>query len=213
MNKTYFHHAVVVVLLLSHVWLFVTSWTVAHQNSLSFTIFQSLFKLMSIESMMLSNRLILCHPVILLPLIFPSIRVFSNKSALCIRWPEYWSFSFSISPSNEHSGLISFRFDWFYLLAVQGTLKSLHHSSKASILRHSAFFVAKVWADYGSDHELLIEKFRLKLKKVGKTTKPFRYDLNQILYDYMLEMTSRFKRLDLASRVPKELWTEVHNLV
>ena len=170
---------------------------------------------MSIKSMMPSNHFIFCCPLLLLPSVFPSIRVFSNKSALCIRWPEYWSFSFSISPSNEYSGLISFRFDWFYLLAVQGTLKSLlqHHSSKASILRHSAFFVAKLWADYGSDHELLIEKFRLKLKKVGKTTKPFRYDLNQILYDYTLEMTSRFKRLDLASRVPKELWTEVHNLV
>ena len=170
---------------------------------------------MSIKSMMPSNHFIFCCPLLLLPSVFPSIRVFSNKSALCIRWPEYWSFSFSISPSNEYSGLISFRFDWFYLLAVQGTLKSLlqHHSSKASILRHSAFFVAKLWADYGSDHELLIEKFRLKLKKVGKTTKPFRYDLNQILYDYTLEMTSRFERLDLASRVPKELWTEVHNLV
>ena len=170
---------------------------------------------MSIKSMMPSNHFIFCCPLLLLPSVFPSIRVFSNKSALCIRWPEYWSFSFSISPSNEYSGLISFRFDWFYLLAVQGTLKSLlqHHSSKASILRHSAFFVAKLWADYGSDHELLIEKFRLKLKKVGKTTKPFRYDLNQLLYDYTLEMTSRFKRLDLASRVPKELWTEVHNLV
>ena len=118
MNKTYFHHAIVVVLLLSHVWLFVISWTAAHQDSLSFTIFQSLFKLMSIESMMLSNRLILCHPVILLPLIFPSIRVFSNESALCIRWLKYWSFSLSSSPSREYSGLISFSIDWFDLLSV-----------------------------------------------------------------------------------------------
>ena len=97
---------------------------------------------MSIESVMLSNHLILCHPLLLLPSIFPSIRVFSSQSALHIRWPKYWSFSFSISPSNEHPGLISFRMDWLDLLAVQGTLKSLlqHHSSKASILRHSAFF-------------------------------------------------------------------------
>ena len=101
--------------------------------------------LMSIESVVPSNRLILCHPLLLLPSIFPSIRVFSNESALCIRWPKYWSFSFSISPSNEHPGLISFRMGWLDLLAVQGTLKSLlqHHSSKASILWHSAFFRSK----------------------------------------------------------------------
>ena len=126
---------IVVVQLLSHVQLFVTPWTAACQNSLSFTISQSWLKLMSIESVMASNHLILCHPLLLLPLIFPSIRVFSNESALRIRWPKYWSFSFSISPSNEYSGLISFRIDWFNVLAVQGTLKSLfqHHSSKASI--------------------------------------------------------------------------------
>ena len=126
--------------LLSHVLLFATPWTVAHQPSLSFTISQSLLKLMSIESVMPSNHLILCHPLLLLPSIFPSIRVFSNESALHIRWPKYWSSS--ISPSNEYSGLISFRIDWFDLPAVQGTLKSLlqHHSSKASILWHSAFF-------------------------------------------------------------------------
>ena len=110
----------------------VTPWTAAHQASLSFTIYRSLLKL--IESVMPSNRLILCHPL-LLPSVFPSIRVFSNKSVLRIRWPTYWSFSFSISPSNEYSGLISFRIDWFDLLAVQGTLKSLlqYHNSKASI--------------------------------------------------------------------------------
>ena len=109
-----------------------TPWTAAHQASLSFTIYRSLLKL--IESVMPSNRLILCHPL-LLPSVFPSIRVFSNKSVLRIRWPTYWSFSFSISPSNEYSGLISFRIDWFDLLAVQGTLKSLlqYHNSKASI--------------------------------------------------------------------------------
>ena len=161
---------------------------------------------------MSSNHFTLCWPLLLLHSIFPSIRVFSNKSALCIRWPDYWSFSFNISPSSEYSGLISFRFDWFYLLAVQGTLKTLlqHHSSKASILRHSGFFMAQLWADCGSNHELLIEKLRLKLKKVGETTRSFRYGLNQIFCDYTLEMTSRFKGLALVGRVPKELWTEVH---
>ena len=115
--------------------LFATSWTVVHQAFLSITISTSLLKLMSIELVMPSNRLILCHPLLLPPSIFHSIRVFSNESALCIRWPECWSFSFSTSPSNEYSGLISFRIDWFDFLAVQGTLKSLlqYHSSKASI--------------------------------------------------------------------------------
>ena len=127
---------------LSHVQLFVTPWTVALQSSLFFTISQSLRKLMFIESMMPSNHLILCYPLLLLPSIFPSIRVFSNESVLCIRLSKYWSFSFSISPSNEHSGLISSRIHWFDLLAVQVTLKSLlqHHSSKASTLWRSAFF-------------------------------------------------------------------------
>ena len=113
-----------------------TPWTAAHQASLPFTIFRSLLKLMSIESVMPSNHLILCRPLLLLPPIFPSIRVFSSESALCIRWPKYWSFSFSISPSSECSGLISFRMDWLDLLAVQRTPESLlqHHSSKASIL-------------------------------------------------------------------------------
>ena len=122
--------------------LFVTPWTAAHQASLSKTNSRSLLKLMIIESVMPSNHLILCRPLLLPPLIFPSIRVFSNESALRIRWPKYWNFSFNISPSNEHPGLISFRMDWLDLLAVQGTLKSLlqHHSSKASIVRHLAFF-------------------------------------------------------------------------
>ena len=117
---------------LSRVWLSVTPWTAARQASLSITNSRSLLKLTSIESMMPSNHLIPCRPLLLLPSIFPSIRVFSNESSLCIGWPKYWSFSFSISPSNEYLGLISFRVDWFYLLAVQGTLKSLlqHHSSK-----------------------------------------------------------------------------------
>ena len=128
---------------LSRVQLFSTPSTAACQASLSFTISLSLLKLMSTESLKSSNHLILCHPLLLLPSIFPSIRVFSNESALCIRWPKYWSFSFSISPSNEYSGLISFRIDWFDLLAAQGTLKSLlqHHSLKASILWHSAIFM------------------------------------------------------------------------
>ena len=136
---------------LSHVQLFATPWTAAPQASLSITNSRSLLKLMSIESMMPSNHLILCHPF-LLPSIFPSIRVFSNESVLCIRWPKYWSFSFSISPSNEYSGLISFRIDWFDLLAVQGTLKSLlqHHSSKASILQCSAIFMAQLSQVYMS---------------------------------------------------------------
>ena len=117
----------------------------ACQASLSITNSQSLHKLMSIKSMMPSNHLILCCPLLLLPSIFPSLRVFSSESVLCIRWPKYWSFSFSISPSNEYSGLISFRIDWFYLLAIQGTLNSLlqHHSLKTSIIWLSAFFM--VW--------------------------------------------------------------------
>ena len=119
----------VVVQSLSHVRLFVTPWTAAHQASLSFTISQNLLKLMSIVTVMPSNHLILCHPLLLPPSIFLSIRVFSSESVLCIRWPKYWSFSFSISPSNEYSGQISFRMDWLDLLAVQGTLKCLlqHH--------------------------------------------------------------------------------------
>ena len=138
------------VLLLSRVRLFATPWTAAHQASLSITNSQSLSKLMSIELVMPSNYLILCRPLLLPPSIFPSIRLFSNESTLPIRWPKYWSFSFNISPSNEHSGLISFRTDWVDLLAVQGTLKSLlqHHSSKASILWRSAFFIVQLSHPY-----------------------------------------------------------------
>ena len=128
---------------LSHVWLFATPWTAAHQASLSITNSWSLLKLMSIESVMPSNHLLLCHPLLLLPSIFPHIRVFSNESVLCIRWPN-WSFSFNISPSNEHPVLISFRMDWLDFLAVQETLNSLqHHSSKASVLPCSAFFTVQ----------------------------------------------------------------------
>ena len=126
--------------LLSRVQLFATTWTAAHQASLSITNSWSLLKLTCVESVTPSNHLVLCRPFLLLPSIFPSIRVFSNESFLRIRWPKYWSFSFSVSPSNEYSGLISFRMDWLDLLAFQGTLKSLlqHHSSKASILQCSA---------------------------------------------------------------------------
>ena len=131
-------------------------WTAALQAFLSSTISQSLFKFMSIELVMLSNHLILCHPLLLLPSIFLSIKVFSNESAIRIRWPKYQSFSFSISPSNEYSGLMSFRTDWFDLLAVQGTLKSLlqHHSSKASILHRAAFFTVQLSHDYWKNHSL-----------------------------------------------------------
>ena len=133
----------VVVQSLSHVQLFATPWTAAHQAFLSITNSWSSLKLMSIKLVMPSNHLNLCRPLLLLPSTFPSIRVFSNESALCIRWPKYWSFSFSISPSNDYSRLISFRIDWFDLLAVQGTLKSLlqDHNSKASVLQCSAFFM------------------------------------------------------------------------
>ena len=133
-----------------------TPWTAPRQASLSITNSWSLLKLISIELVMPSNHLILCHPLLLPPSIFPSIRVSSNRSALLMRWPKYWSFSFNISPSNEHLGLISFRMDWLDLLAVQGTLKSLlqHHSSKASILWHSAFFVVQFSHPYWKNHSL-----------------------------------------------------------
>ena len=131
---------------LSHVWLFATSWIAARQASLSITNSRSLLKLMSIESVMPSNHLILCHPLLLLPPIPPSSRLFSNESTLHMRWPKYWSFSINISPSNEHPGLISIRLDWLDLLAVQGTLKSLFQycSSKASILQQLAFFMVQL---------------------------------------------------------------------
>ena len=133
-----------------HDWLFTTLWTAEHQPSLSTTSSQSLLKLISIESVMPSSHLILCHPLLLLPSIFPSIRGFSSESVLCIRWPKYWSFSFNISPSNKLPGLISFNMDWLDLLAAQGTLKSLlqHHTSIASILLCWAFFIAQLLHPY-----------------------------------------------------------------
>ena len=140
---------------LSCVRFFATPWTAARQASLSITNSRSPPKPMCIESVMPSNHLILCRPLLLLPSIFPSIRVFSSESVLHIRWPNYWSFSFSISPSNEYSGLISFRMDWLDLLAVQQTLKSLlqHHSSKASFLQRSAFFIVQLSHPYMTIHD------------------------------------------------------------
>ena len=144
--------------LFSRVWLFVTPWIAASQASLSITNSRSLPKLMSIESLMPPNHLILCHPLLLLPSIYPSIRVFSNESVLCIRWPKYWSFSFNISPSSERPGLISFRMDWLDLPAVLRTLKGLlqHHSSKASILQCSALYGPTLTFihDYWKNHSL-----------------------------------------------------------
>ena len=149
-NLLYMSFLISSVQLLSRVQLFLTPWTTAHQGSLSITNSQSLPKIMSIKSVMPSNHLILCHPLLCLPSIFSSIRVLSSESALRIRWAKYWSFSFNISPSNEHSGLISFRMDWLDLHALQGTLKSLlqHHSSKASILWCSAFFTVQLSHPY-----------------------------------------------------------------
>ena len=153
---------------LTRVRLFATPWTAACQASLSFAISWSLLKFMSIESVMPSNHLIFCHPLLLLPSIFPNIRVFSNESPLRIRWPKYWSFSFSTSPSSEYSGLISYRMDWLDLLAVQGTLKNLlqHHSSKALILQCSAFFMVQLstslcdyWKNHSFDYTLSAKLF------------------------------------------------------
>ena len=152
---------------LSRVWL-VTPWITACQDSLSITISRSSPKLMSIESLMTSSHLIPCRPLLLLPPIPPSIRVFSNVSILRMRWPKYWSFSFSISPSKEHPRLISFRRDWLDLLAVQGTLKSLlqHHSSKASILRHSAFFTVQLSHPYMTTGKTIALTRRILVGKV-----------------------------------------------
>ena len=149
-------------------------WTAACQASLSLTNFQSLLKLMSIDSVMPSNHLILYHPLLLLPSIFPSIRVFSNESALCIRWPKYWSFCFNISPSNEHPGLISFRMDWLDLLAVQGTLKCLlqHHSSKTSIPRCSVslWSSSHIHTDYSKTRALMRWNFIYMYKHIYRHT-------------------------------------------
>ena len=168
---------------LSRVRLFATPRTAACQASLSITKCQSLLKLMSIKSVMPSNHLILCCPLLLPPSIFPSIRVFSNKSVLCIRWPKYWSFHFNISPSNEYSELIFFRMDWLNLLAVQGNLKSLlqHHSSKISILQHSAFFIVQLSHPYMTTGKTIALTRRTFVGKVMSL--PFFFFLNfKILY-------------------------------
>ena len=153
---------------LSHVWLFVTPWAAAHQASLSITNSWSATKPMSIELVMPSNHLTFSRPLLLLPSIFPSIRVFSNESTLHIRWPQYRSFSFNISLSNEHPGLISFRMDWLDLLAVQGTLKSLlqHHSSKASILWHSAFFIVQLSHPYMTNGKTIALTTQIYISKM-----------------------------------------------
>ena len=168
---------------LSHVQLFATPWTAAHQTSLSITNSQSLPKPMSIELVMPSNHLILCRPLLLLPSILPSIRVFSNKSALRIRWPKYCSFSFSISPFNEYSGLISFRIDWLDLLAVPGTLKSLpqHHSSKASVLQCSAFFMVQL------PHPCTTSE-----KTIALTTQIFMSEVMSLLFNMLSRMVIAF---------------------
>ena len=154
--------------MLSHVQLFVTPWIAAHQAPLSFTVSRSLLRFMSVVLVMPSNHLILCHPLLFLPSIFPSIRVFSNESVLHIRWPKYWSFSFSISPSNECPGLISFRMDWLDLLAIQGIHKSLlqHHSSKASILWCSAFFIVQLSHPYMTTGKTIVLPIRTFVGKV-----------------------------------------------
>ena len=168
---------------LSRIRLFVTPRTTARQASLSITNSRSPPKAMSIELVIPSNHLIVCRPLLLLPSIFPSIRVFSNESALCIRWPNYWSFSFSISPSNEYSGLISFRMDWLDLLAVQGTLKSLlqHHSSQASILWCSAFFIVQ-----------LSHPYKTTGKAITLTRQTFAYKVMSLLLNMLSRLVITF---------------------
>ena len=175
-----------------------TPWTIGYQVSLSFTISQSLIKFMSTEFVMLSNHFILCHTLLLLPSVFPSIRVFSNQLALCIRWPKYWSLNFNISPSNEHPGLISFRMDWLDLLAVQGTLKSLlqQHSSKASILRCSALFIVQL------SHPHMTTGAQTCV--ISKTMKPSRPDSHSVGDAYMFDILCTyldFKQFSLKSNM------------
>ena len=190
---------VVVVQSFSHVWLFATLWTVACQASLSFTISRSMLKLMSIESVIPSNHLILCHPLLHLPSIFPRIRVFSNESAFPIRWPKYWGFRFSISPSSEYSVLISFRIDWFDLLAVQGPLKSLlqHHSSKASILWHSVFFMVPLSHPYVTTGKLIKD-----LNVRAKNIKLLEQNIGGKLYD--IEFGNAFLYITSKAQATKE---------
>ena len=168
---------------LSRVWLFVTPWTAACQDSLSISNPQSLLKLISIELVMSSNRLILCQHLLLLPSIFPSTRVYSNESALCIRWPKYWSFSFNITLSKEYSGLISIRMKWLDLLAVQGTQSLLqHHSSKASILRHSAFFTVQLSHPYMTTGKIIT---LTRWTFVGKVMSMLFYMLSRLVITFL----------------------------
>ena len=170
---------------LSCVWLFATPWILAHQASLSITNSWSLLRFMSIKLMMPSNHLIICCPLLLLLSIFPNIRVFANKSVLCIKWPKYWSFSFTISPSDEYSGLFSFRIDWFDLLVVQGTLKSLlqHHSSKASILQCLAFFMVQFSHPYMT---------------TGKTIALIRWTLISLLFNMLSRLVNKIKSVTVT---------------
>ena len=188
--------------LLSHVQLFVTPWTAAHPASLTITNSWSLLKLMTIESVMPSNHLILCRPLLLLPSIFPSIRVFSNESVLWTGWPKYWSFSFNISPFNEYSGLISFRLDWLDLLAVQETLKSLlqYHSSKASILWRSAFFTVQLSRPYMTTGKILA--FRMDWLDLLAVQETPSYYL-AVAVSYKVEHMSQFQSPNLS------LWKKV----
>ena len=182
---------------LSRIQLFETPWIPARQASLSITNSQSSLKLISIESVMPSSHLILCRPLLLLPSIFPSIRVFSNESALCMRWPKYWSFSFSICPSNEHPGLISFRMHWLHLLAVQGTLKSLlqHHSSKASILQLSAFFTVKLSHPYMTTG-----------KTIAMTRRTFVGKVMSLLFNMLFRLVITFTEAQFTLvKTPKQL--------
>ena len=178
---------------LSHVWLFVTLWTAACQASLSITNSHSLPKLMSIESVMPSNYLILCQPLLLLTSIFPNIRVFPNESALHIRWPKYWSFSFNISPSNEHPGPISLRMDWLDLLAIQGTLKSLlqHPNSKASILLHSALFIVQLSHPYMTTG-----------KTIALTRQTFVDKVMSLLFNMLFRLVQRRQWLPIPVLLP-----------
>ena len=190
--------------LLSRVRLFATPWITAHQASLSITNSQSLPKPMSIKSMMLSSHLILCRPLLLLPPIFPSIRVFSNESALCIRWPKYWSFSFSISPSNKHPWPISFRMDWLDLLAVQGTLKSLlqHHSSKASILQCSDFFIVQVSHPYMTTRKTIALTRWTFVDKVMSLSRLFK----KVIVYFMIVVVKNETALKYVTNKCKALW-------
>ena len=187
---------------LSRIQLFVTPWTVACQASLSITNSRSPPKPMSTELVMPPKQLILCHPLLLLPSIFPRIRVFSNESVLHIRWPKYWSFSFNISPTNEHLGLISFRMDWWHVLAVQGTLKSLlqHHSSKASILRCSAFFIVQFSYPYITTGKTIA---LTRWTFVGKVMSLLFNVLSRLVITFLVDLSSTTKMAYLKTSITK----------